>query len=71
MVGAVLVVRWVMSDLHLRGIDLAAEIVAGAIGYVAGAFIVARKQMTDLLTLVKQRGKNRGSVAPEQAGGAA
>jgi hypothetical protein len=67
----VLLVRWAIAGVSVRGLDLGAEIVAGAFGYVLGAFIVARKQMTDLLTLVKQRRKKRATPVPEQAGGAA
>ncbi len=47
-------------DVHVRGVGLVVEILAGGVGYVVGAFLFARTATTDLVGLLKRslrRGK--------------
>ena len=62
--AAVLGVRWALSDVHVRGLDLVAEIVAGGLGFAAGAMLLARTQMRELIDLVRNRRKKTVSVPP-------
>jgi PST family polysaccharide transporter len=45
--------------IEIRGVDLAIELVAGALGYILGAFLVARSIAMDFVTLMK-KGLGRG-----------
>ncbi len=56
MVVAVLATRWAFArtGITVRGVGLALEILAGAVGYLGALPIVARQTSKKLLTLVKQ-----------------
>ena len=54
----------------VAGVNLAIEIIAGAVLYFAGAFVIARPITLDLIALLKEavakrRGRGRPSTAPE------
>ncbi len=61
-----LLVSW---GVHLRGVGLAAEIVAGAIGYALGAFVFARPLVRDLIGLVAELRRGRAGVRTDAAAG--
>jgi hypothetical protein len=55
MIGAVLAARWALhrAGIEIRGLNLTFEIVAGGIGYVIAAFVVANGPTRDFLELFK------------------
>jgi lipopolysaccharide exporter len=61
MVLAVLGVRWALAHagIEIRGVGLVLELVAGAIGYVVGALVLARSVSLDFLNLVKNAVRRR------------
>jgi PST family polysaccharide transporter len=65
MVGAVILVRHLASAVgrHLRGLDLALEIVTGALAYALAAPVIARTTSRDLLGLLRDT-RRRRSPAP-------
>jgi PST family polysaccharide transporter len=55
MVGAVLGVRWLLhhAGIDIKGVNLAIEVVAGGLAYLASAFLFAGETARDFLALVK------------------
>jgi PST family polysaccharide transporter len=56
MVVAVLGARWAYQHLgiEVRGVGLLIELVAGGLGYLVGAFVVARSIAMDFVLLLKK-----------------
>ena len=70
MVAGVLGVRYALSrvGVDVDGVNLAAEIVVGAICYIAGALVIARPISLDLIALLKEavaKRRGRTSSPPE------
>jgi lipopolysaccharide exporter len=66
MVLAVLGARWAWQHLGIetRGVGLLIELVAGALGYILGAFVLARSIAMDFVTLMKKGlGRKKESAA--------
>jgi lipopolysaccharide exporter len=70
MVAAILGVRFLLEQVgvHVRGVGLSVELIAGALGYVLGALILARKTSTDFLNLLKNTLRRRkGDVVVDRS----
>ena len=65
MVAVILGARYALSaaGVETRGVGLIVELVAGGIGYVAGALVIARSTSRDFLTLVGNALRGRRSRA--------
>jgi lipopolysaccharide exporter len=65
MTAAVLGTRWgfARTGIHLRGVGLAFEVVAGALAYVAALPVVARDGSKRLLALINQARRGRSRLA--------
>jgi PST family polysaccharide transporter len=65
-VAAVVVVRLglVHAGIHVRGVGLVAEIVAGGVAYAGAASVVARSASRDLLGLMKRAVRERFEASP-------
>jgi PST family polysaccharide transporter len=65
MTAAVLATRWAFAQtgIQVRGVGLALEVVAGAIGYLAALPVVARKSATKLLGLIQEARRSRSRKA--------
>jgi PST family polysaccharide transporter len=50
---------WSHAGVHLRGVGLAIEIIAGAVAYLAAASVVARSTWRDMVDLVKRAARER------------
>jgi PST family polysaccharide transporter len=61
--AGVLGARYALAGLHVKGVSFVGEIVGGAVGYVLGAFLIARSQVQDLLSLVRSRKRTAPAAA--------
>ena len=69
MVAAVLAVRYglELAGFWVRGVNLALEVLAGAVAYIGGALVIARPLAQELIALVKEairRRRGPASVEP-------
>ncbi|MEO6417978.1 MAG: oligosaccharide flippase family protein [Polyangiaceae bacterium] len=69
MVATILAARFLLEQLgvHVRGVGLSVEILAGAIGYIVGALVLARKTSGDFLNLLKNTLRKKRAVVVDAA----
>ncbi len=69
MVVTILGARFLLEQLgvHVRGVGLSVEIIAGALGYVIGALFLAPKTSADFLNLLKKTLRKKRAVVVDPA----